>query len=205
MNLSLQMLKSSNSKRISHVWDARNCQLGQCNNARAVKDFTANGVLEQLKKAIPCKRKLCQRKKEEKREIRLLQLRKRKRSVLNQKLKFQFQRMLMEKLPNQKWLSKRKKRKLLKLQHHMLLLAATRNANLEILRLFQLDVSSEISWTLLNLNISAKMMNIRIINSLTISNKIAITTNNSSAHPKIVPTKNSWPKSNWRNIWTKIA
>lgn len=211
MNLWLQMLKSFNLKRTSHVWDARNYQLDQYNNARPVKDFTVNIVLELSKEVIHFKKKLSQRLKEEKREIEqlLLQpLKKKKRLLLHQKFKFRrLQLLLTEKQLNQRLLSsKLKKRKLLKTpQFQMLLNAATKSVNQEPSRHFQLVVSSETSWTLLNSTISAKMKNIRIVNSSIISNKIANITNNSSAHPKIAPTKNSWPKSNWRNTWPKIA
>ena len=139
------MLKSSNLKRISHVCNAINYQLDQFNNARAVKDFTVNGVLAQLKEVTLRNRKSLQLKKEERREIELLQLplRKSKRLLLNQK--FKFQKSLMEKLQNQKKLNKRRKRKLYKLQLHTLLLVATRNVNQELLKHFLSDVFSEIS------------------------------------------------------------
>ena len=198
------MPKNFNFKRTSHVWDVRKCQLDQYNSARLVKDCTVIIVLEPSNREILFKKKLSQRLKEERKEIeQLLQppLRKIKKSLFNQK--FKFLQIPMRKLLYQKVLNWKPKKK--KFQNLTLLLVATRNANLEPSKLFQLVESFVTSWTLLNLTISAKIQNIRIVNSSIISNKIVNIISNLSVLPKIAPTKSSWLKSNCRNICLRIA
>ena len=120
-------------KRISHVLNAKNFQLDLCNNANNVKAFIANGVLMQLNEVKLMKqkklRKLVKEKQKETRKIRKM-------------LKILMSKWMKKKMMKNH--QNKKMNKLLPKMNHQLqiltsLNAKTKSANLEVLKLFQLE------------------------------------------------------------------